>query len=234
MLLFGVIGLNARAAEISIRASGSSPDLAFARYIASNGEGDPFEKSGTVIISIEASLPELYKSAAVLAVRTPDEDERGDLHIVQIAGDGTVTAEVIDRVFAMREQIDLLPLSSIAITPVNYKFHLAGKVKTGGSSAYIYDITPKKNRPGLVLGQLWMDSGSGQEVMLSGRVMNLPDTSGPVNVVRDTKLANGSAFARVTHVAWSMPRLGRAEVVITEIVLTSGMVPQPERLDVGQ
>ena len=227
-LLIVSIGPSARAADVSVPVSDPSRELAFARYTTSHVQRDPFKQSGPVGVFIEASLPELYKSAALVAVRKQGEDKRSELHVLQIAGDGTVADEVIERYFALRQEVDILPLSSVAITPSNYKFHYAGEVKTGGAAAYVYDITPKKNRPGLLLGKIWMDAETGDEVMLSGHLMDLPASGGRVDIVRDTKLMNGSAFARVTHVGFTVPLLGRAEVVITEIVLTPELIPQAQ------
>lgn len=227
-LLILSIGPSARAADVFVPVNDPSRELAFARYATSHVERDPFKQSAPVGVLIEASLPELYKSAALLAVRNHGEDKGSELHVLQIAGDGTVADEVIKRYFALRLEADMLPLSSVAITPSNYKFHYAGEVKTGGAAAYVYDITPKKNRPGLLLGKIWMDAETGDEVMLSGHLMDLPASGGRVDVVRDTKLMNGSAFARVTHVGFTVPLLGRAEVVIKEIVLTSEMIPQAQ------
>jgi hypothetical protein len=201
--------------------------MAFARYVVSQ-ERDPFPKSGPVLTLIEASLPELYKSAALVAVRGPVEDERSELQVLQLAGDGTVAAEVIDRYFAFRQQIDQLPLAYTAVMPANYKFRFGGEVRTGGGAAYIYDVTPKKQRPGLVSGQLWIDAATGRELLLSGHLSNMPVTAGLIDVVRDTTLMNGSAIARVTHVAFTIPRLGRAELVITEMVSGLDIAPQPE------
>ena len=227
-LLIVSIGPSARAADVSVPVSDPSRELAFARYTTSHVERDPFNQSGPVGVFIEASLPELYKSAALFAVRKQGEDKRSELHVLQIAGDGTVADEVIERYFALRQEVDILPLSSVAIIPSNYKFHYAGEVRTGGAAAYVYDITLKKNRAGLLLGKIWMDAETGDEVMLSGHLMDLPASGGRVDVVRDTKLMNGSAFARVTHVGFTVPLIGRAEVVITERVLTPEIIPQAQ------
>ena len=227
-LMIVFIGPSARAADVAVPMNDPSRELAFARYITSHVQRDPFKLSAPVGVFIEASLPELYKSAAVLAVRNQGEDKESELHVLQIAGDGTVADEVIKRYFALRQEVDMLPLSSVAITPSNYKFHYAGEIKTGGAAAYVYDITPRKNRPGLLQGKIWMDAGTGDEVMLSGQLMDLPASGGRVDVVRDTKLMNGLAFTRVTHVGFTLPLLGRAEVVITEIVLTPELIPQAQ------
>ena len=179
-------------------------------------------------------LPAFYKSATLLALRTQGANERSEVQFLQIAGDGTVAEEVIARYLALREQIDRLPIASVAITPANYKFHFAGEVKTGGATAYIYDITPRKNRAGMLTGQVWVDSDSGHEIMLTGHLLDVPARGGEVEVVRDTKLVNGSAYARITHVAFTIPRLGPAELVITETVLNPEIIVQPESLDLAR
>ena len=68
-LMIVSIGPSARAADVSVPMSDPSRELAFARYITSHVERDPFKQSAPVGVFIEASLPELYKSAALLAVR---------------------------------------------------------------------------------------------------------------------------------------------------------------------
>ena len=227
-LLVFSIASTARAADASVDAFGGSQAVAFARYVVSQKQPDSFVSCGTVGVIIEASLPGLYKSATLVAIRMPGQNKRVDLQVIQIGGDGTVAEEVIDRYFALRQLIDSMPLSSVAITPANYKFHFGGAVGTGGSTAYIYRITPKKNRPGMISGELWMDSDTGQEVMLAGSFSNALEIVGKVEVVRDTKMVGGSAYGRVTHVAFTIPRLGRAELVMTEAVLNLGLVPRSE------
>jgi hypothetical protein len=126
LVLLLSIAANAPAADLSTRVLGPPQNLAFARYIASLQKRDPFTKSGPVLISIEASLPKLYKEAGLLAVREP-KNERGEYGLLQIEGDGTVTEEVIARYFALHQQIEKLRASSIAITPVNYNFVLRAR-----------------------------------------------------------------------------------------------------------
>jgi hypothetical protein len=94
ILLLLLIGANGPAADLSMRVLGPPQNLAFARYIASLQRPDPFRGSGPVLISIEASLPKLYKQAALLAVREPVKNERGEYGLLQIEGDGTVTPEL--------------------------------------------------------------------------------------------------------------------------------------------
>jgi len=94
--------------------------VAFARYIASIHERNPFTESGPVAVEIQASLPGLYKESRVLAIRQTGESERSEYRVLQIEGDATVVQEVIARYFQVEEQLEDLPVSSVTITPANY------------------------------------------------------------------------------------------------------------------
>lgn len=48
-------------------------------------------------------------------------------------------------------------MSTVVITPTNYKFRYRGIVKLGKGVAYAFLITPLKKREGLVKGELWLD-----------------------------------------------------------------------------
>ena len=224
LLVILSLGPNARAGGDMIEAFGCARDQAFARYITTQEQRDAFAKVQPVGMIIEASLPALYKSAALLAVRKRGANQRSDLQVLQFAGDGTVAEEVIDRYFTVRRQLEDAPLSRAAITPANYKFHYAGEVKTGGGLAYIYNIKPKKNQHGALAGQIWMDSATGEEVTLTGQLLNMSLMGKRVDVVRETKTINGVLKARLTHVAFTLPRLGRAELVITEVAANEELI----------
>ena len=96
---------------------------------------------------------------------------------------------------------------------------LAGEVKTEVGLAYIYLIAPRKTRPGMVVGQLWIDSATGREVMLRGRIMDNSVVGKGAGILRETKLLNGSAYERTTHLAFAVPLLGRGDVVMRESIL---------------
>jgi hypothetical protein len=189
--------------------------VAFTRYVASLKQQDPFTEAGPVAVLIEASLPHLYKDSQLLAIRRIGEDERSEYLILGIAGDGAAVDEVTTRYFALQEEIEKLPLSSSQISPENYKFRLRGEVKTGIGSAYVYDITPRKRRAGLFKGQIWIEAGTGAEVLVSGRLGGATSIGSTLDFVRETKL-DGASYARTTHLSFTVPLLGRSELIITE------------------
>ena len=137
-----------------------------------------------------------------------------------MGGDGAVAEEVIARYFTIEEQMENLPRSSTLITPENYRFQFRGQVKTGNGSAYVYDITPKKRRPGLFKGQIWIDAVTGAELLVSGHLTDTPSPTGSITFVRETNL-DASGYTRVTHLTFAVPLLGRSELIVTERPLPS-------------
>lgn len=216
-----VLGLylaqSASARDVSVASNFSGQSLAFARYIASVNERDLFSESGPVLVMIHASLPGLYKESDMLAIRWTGEEERNEYGVLYMEGDGTAGQAVIERYFEMERQLEDRPLSSILVTPANYKFHFRGEVSTVDNSAYVYDIAPRKARTGLVKGQLWMDAATGVELLLKGRLTG----AGDADFVRETELLDGKPVARLTHLSFTLPILGRGELVVTEYPLAS-------------
>jgi hypothetical protein len=218
VILVSLIPGDAPARDLYVAPPASPQMRAFARYIASIQERNPFTESGPVLVQIEASLPGLYKRSRLLAIGQTGESERREYNVLEIDGDATVTQEVIARYLAVQEQLETLPLSSIAITPANYKFHYLTEVGTSGSnSAYVYRIIPKKKRDGLIQGQLWIDSVTGAAVLQTGYFVKTPSAFiGRIEVVRDIQLQDGYC---ITNVTVQTPWAGLGELTITELPL---------------
>ena len=230
VLLALLVPWSALAEDLSIAAPASPQSSAFARYIASIQEPNPFTESGPVAIEIEASLPGLYKECRLLAIRQTGQSERTEYRVLQVEGDGTVAQELIARYLELQDQVEELPISSVAITPANYRFRYIGEIGTGPASAFVFQIIPKKKRNGLIQGQLWIDSATGAAVLQAGHFVKTPSAFiGRIEVVRDTKLLDGSPRVRITHVTIETRRLGRGEITITELPLpASSEGPTPE------
>lgn len=213
--------------DLSVRLPPSPQGVAFARYVASLENRDPFTESGPVAVLIQASAPELYKESALLAIRQIGDDERSQYLIAGIAGDGVVVEEVTARYFKLQEEIEKMPKSSVLITPENYKFKFRGEVKAGTGAAYVYDITPRKHRPGLFKGQIWIDAATGAELLASGRFQGTPSKADSITLVRETKL-DASGYVRVSHLSFAIPLLGRSDLIVAERPLRLTEVPMPQ------
>jgi len=190
---------------------------AFARYIAAVQNRDASVESGPVAVEIYASLPGLYKSAGILALRHQGEADRGRYELVGVEGDVIVAQEVIVPYLIARERLEAIPTSTLAITPANYRFRYRGEVGTGENLAYMYQITPKKHQEGLIEGQIWISAASGAIVFQQGRFVKTPRVlAGKIEIACDTTLLNGQPAIRVTHAMIETPRFGRGELTITE------------------
>jgi hypothetical protein len=194
----------------------SAPALAFGKYLASLQERNLFTESGRVSMEIDASLPGLAKEGRMFAVRHTNDSERSEYSDVRLDGDSTVKHEVIARYLAAAGA-SRLPYSSVAVTPANYKFRYAGSVETKGTAVYIFQITPKTKRTGLIRGQIWIDSTTGIAVHQVGRFVKQPSVFiRRIEVSRDVNLREGLPCVRVTNVAIYTRLMGRAELKITE------------------
>lgn len=204
-------------AETLAPAAPAPGSLAFARYIASIHRRDSFTESGPIAVVIDASLPGRQKQSRVLAIRETNELERTEYKVIESDGDPSVTQEVIEPYLAQQKKIEDLPLSSVIITPANYKFRFMGDVGIAGGAASIFRIVPKKKRAGLIRGEVWLDSETGLPILQAGHFVKADSAEvRRIEIVRDTKLERGSPYSRITRVAVETRRSGRGYLTITE------------------
>jgi hypothetical protein len=219
-LLLLLIPASASAQLLPIVQSTTNESMAFARYIKWLHARDPFTESGPVGLAIVGSLPGLDKQGSLLAIREVGESERSQYGVLEIQGDSIVFERVIAPYLVAQRQAEDLPLSSVIITPRNYRFRYAGTVKTGENAAYIFRITPKKNRSGMIRGELWIDPVRGAPVLVTGHLVKSPSTSiRSINVEREIKFVDGYPCARRTHMTIETRPAGRAELTIIELPL---------------
>jgi len=216
-----LISASASAQPLPLVQPTSTPEsVAFARYIAWLHARDPFTESGPVALAIVASLPGLDKQGSLLAVRELGESERSQYGLLELKGDAIVFERAIAPYFVAQRQAEDVPRSSVIITPRNYRFCYAGTLETGDSAAYVFRIRPKKNRAGLIRGELWIEPLTGAPILVSGYLVKSPSTSvRGINVVREIAFLDGSPLARTTRMRIEIRPVGRAELTIMELPL---------------
>jgi len=229
-LLALLIPLSAPAGDLS-PAPTSAEALAFARYLASIQEADPWTESGPVEVVIEAWLPSLHKASRLVAVRNTSESEHREYFVLNCQGDAAVLTKVIAPYLSAEEELENLPVKSVMITPTNYIFRYAGVARTEDPTAYAFQIAPKKKRSGLLRGELWIDGTTGTVLAQAGHFVKLPSRSiRRMDIVRYTKLdGDGSVSARITRTAIEMRRIGRAYLTMTEILLSNTIETEPSQ-----
>lgn len=195
----------------------ANPSSVLAHYFDSGSERPAWNPE---LLDIQASIPKLGKSASLSAIRRePADEETGAprYEILASTGDRTVRQQVIARYVSAQQDAAGLPAASVAIAPANYRFRYAGSIVTGASSIYIFEMTPRKKRAGLLRGQLWIDSATGAAVRVTGYLVKRPSFFlRRVEITRDTILRGGTIFARVTHMDIDARLIGRAELTVTE------------------
>jgi hypothetical protein len=168
-------------------------------------------------IEIHASLPGLEKTGELQAIRRLPPRAGSRYQVLQLAGDRMVKDQVIVRYLHAEEKAADIPAAAVAISPANYKFVYKGVVDDGERLAYVFQITPRRKRVGLIKGELWLDQHTGVLVRESGRLVKSPSVFiKRVAVTQENTLRHGVVESRLTHIRVDTRLVGRAELVIEE------------------
>jgi len=194
-----------------------SPDVVLSRHIAFGERSNARVDGETVVIDIEAELPKLAKTGRLQAIRRLVPFGRPEYQVLESEGDRTVRQQVIARYLSADAQSRSLPSSTVAVTPANYKFRFLGVIGAAPTRTYVFRITPKKKRVGLMEGELWIDATTGMAVHQSGRLVKQPSLFiRRVDFTQDTDLRDGAPYLRITRLAIETRLVGRAELTIKE------------------
>lgn len=215
----------------TVWAAGDGANMALARYMTTCVSTAAQENHGfpdrDIVLEIDASLPKLGKQGRMEVIRHSSAAGQPEYEVVSFEGDSTVRQQVIARYLEVEQQAYSLPVSSVAVTPVNYKFGYAGSIATGGNRFYIFAIKPRHRGEGLIEGHLWIDEATGAAVHQDGRVVKRPSIFiRRIRITRDSGSRAALPYLRVTHVEVDTRLAGRAELTIRErastLILNSG------------
>jgi hypothetical protein len=200
-------------AQLPARAAGPVPEGVLDRYL---GAGANTAAWNAAEVDIDASLPKLAESGRLRAIRRILFG-RIEYQILEVLGDRTVKQQVIARYLSAEREAAGRPASQAAITEANYRFHFRGASKWNDAEAYLFEITPRKKRVGLIRGELWIDPATGALLRESGRMVRSPSIFiRRIDVIRDMSFSDGQPLARVTHLSIDTRLVGRAELTVTK------------------
>jgi hypothetical protein len=81
----------------------------------------------------------------------------------------------------------------------------------------VFHITPRKKRPGLINGELWIDGATGLLIHEAGYFVKRPSIFiRHFQIVRDVTLQDGALWVRTTRIEIDARFAGRAALTITE------------------
>jgi hypothetical protein len=205
---------------ITVRAAGNavdSPSSVLDRYSATLENSNDRSERGSATLDIEASLPKLAKQARLQAIRRLVPFSKPEYEVVEISGDAMVRRQVIARYLSADAEGRGMRASDVAISRANYKFRFVGSAGTGPGLAYVFQITPRRRRLGLIRGELWIDAATGIAVHQAGYLVKRPSMFlRRVGVVQDVDLREGRPYLRITRLDLDTLLAGRAELTIRE------------------
>jgi hypothetical protein len=208
----------ANAAEVLEGRATGGPEAALERYMAGGGQA----LWATESINIHAAIPKLEKTGRLLAIRHLEPTSESRYEVVQLAGDPTVKEQVIMRYLQAQQRAAEIPAASIAIAPANYKFAYKRVVDDGERQTYVFQITPRHKREGLIKGELWLDECTGVPIRQSGRLVKSPSIFiKRIAITQENTVREGIIESRLTHITIETRLIGRAELVIEERPLAS-------------
>jgi hypothetical protein len=122
---------------------------------------------------------------------------------------------VIARYLAADVEVQGNEESSLAVTPVNYKFKYKGLLNQDGRDVYIFGLTPKKKRVGLYKGELWLDAETCLPVREAGRLVKSPSIFiRQIEFVREYDIHDGVAIPLRIQSTVETRLVGKAELTV--------------------
>jgi hypothetical protein len=189
----------------------------------------------TVDVSISASIPALGKEGHLHAIKHQFDGSRFQYEQMQFDGDGLVKTNVIARYLAAELEAQR-PEEKLAtqISPANYEFKLKGRVREAGRELLLFQVKPRKKRPGLFQGQIWIDSLTRQPVREAGKLAKLPSLwVKEISFTRDYIATNGLALVSriVSEVRTRI--VGKAQITVAFDKYQFPALPEPALTSLG-
>jgi hypothetical protein len=165
------------------------------RYVASTQAQSSSLRGMKMDVEIDAALPKLKKTGKMQALRSISKLGQITYQGLKFIGDNTIKNDVIVRYLTAERQTQ--DMSSLAITPKNYKFKYKGLMERDGREVYVFQVSPRKKMVGLFKGELWVDSDTYLPVREAGRFVKNPSIFlKRVDFVREYQIKDGMAIPR--------------------------------------
>jgi hypothetical protein len=187
------------------------------------------EYSDTTVI--HADLPDTSQSGEYELRRRYVAPKTLEFRPVRFTGDNFVKTNVIVRV--LQSEVDHVTKEEAAKTAIdetNYKFKHKYTETVDGRIMYVYEVKPRKKRPGLFKGRIWVDTSNGALRRVEGTLVKSPSFFiKRLEFVQDYQEIGGFILPSHLHSVSKVRVLGRAVVDIVHRDYTSavaGINPQ--------
>jgi hypothetical protein len=130
-----------------------------------------------------------YSAATVIRAELPRSSQHGEFELerhyvaphtltfkaLRYIGDGFVKTNVIARL--LQSEVDHVQKddpAATALRPENYKFSCKGTTQIAGRTVHVFQVKPRKKRPGLFKGHIFIDAYTGSVARAEGHVVKSP------------------------------------------------------------
>lgn len=155
-----------------------------------------------------------FSAETVVRAELPRSSQHGELELerhysvprnltfkaLRYVGDGFVKTNVIARL--LQSEVDHVQKDDPALTalrPENYKFSHKRTLEIAGRTVHVYQVKPRKKRPGLFKGHISLDAYTGSLVRAEGRIVKSPSIFvNKIDFVQDFADVNG--YTLPTHI----------------------------------
>ena len=172
MLLATFIQLFGLASSLNYLAPDDAHSVLIHKYMDAMASGNLALRNVDVEVDFDAKLPKLNREATLRAVRRISPTGAITYTTLDAQGDGMIRREVIARYLAAESEARRI--DEIAITPVNYRFHLRNVIEEATRHIYVFQLAPKRKKVGLFKGELWVDGQTGLPVHDAGQFIKSP------------------------------------------------------------
>ncbi len=183
------------------------------RYNGARQTQQEMMKGAQMEVEIEGRLPKLEKQGRLRVLRSISKLGQITFKTLDaFTGDNAVKQELITR-YLSAEADSRGETGSMAISPDNYKFKLKATLTQAGTSAAIFEVTPKKKRVGLFRGELWIDIATAMPIREAGRWVKSPSVLiKKIDFVQEYELKDGVSIPKRLETKMDVRVFGRAEL----------------------
>lgn len=207
LLLSSLIGLSVLA-----ESTPSPTDEILENYCAAAKRQEQMVRGASMEVEISGTLPKLKKQGRLHALRHITTLGRITYDAFRFQGDNTIKKEVINRY--LEQEAESQNDRSIAVTPDNYRFKYKSTTRLDGRDAYVFQVTPRKKRPKLFKGELWIDTETYLPVREAGKLVKTPLGVKAVTFVRRYDIRNGIAVPVQMQSVTDVWFFGKAELTV--------------------
>lgn len=130
-----------------------------------------------------------YSATTLIRAELPQTSQHGEYELrrrysaprslqfkaVRFVGDNFVKSNIITRLLQSEvDHVEKDDSASTALSPLNYKFSYKGTNSLEGRVAHVYQVKPRKKRPGLFKGRIYLDVHSGSLLRAEGSLVKSP------------------------------------------------------------